>query len=203
MGDLLNKLDLNENQIVKVKNIEDNLNFINNYLKLKYINIKKKKYISGQDYWAGFKSSNTNDSDRVNLIFNIIMLLNSNRRYINSLNSEEKKLLININNFFSYDTDYYEGGYELTEEVKFTKDFDYILDELIIISDENRKTIEEINTSTGGNKKTKGTDKYTVKQLKTMAFVYNVKTTKKSNGKIVNLKSEELLAKLKRSKIIL
>lgn len=55
----------------------------------------------------------------------------------------------------------------------------------------------------GGNKKTKGSDKYTVKQLKTMAFVYNVKTTKKSNGKIVNLKSDELLAKLKKSKIIL
>jgi hypothetical protein len=54
----------------------------------------------------------------------------------------------------------------------------------------------------GGNKKTKEADKYTVKQLKTLAFVYNIKTTKKSNGKIVNLKKDGLFAKLKRNKII-
>jgi len=66
----------------------------------------------------------------------------------------------------------------------------------------NEKIIKLKNMG-GGNKKTKKSDKYTVKQLKTMAFVYNVNTTKKSNGKIVNLKSNELLTKLKKSKIIL
>lgn len=72
-----------------------------------------------------------------------------------------------------------------------------------ILSEKIQELKKRMNKIDGGNKKTKGTDKYTVKQLKTMAFVYNVKTTKKSNGKIVNLKSVELLAKLKRSKIIL
>jgi len=64
-------------------------------------------------------------------------------------------------------------------------------------------TLKNIREFIGGNKKTKESDKYTVKQLKTMAFVYNVNTTKKSNGKIVNLKSDELLTKLKKSKILL
>lgn len=56
-------------------------------------------------------------------------------------------------------------------------------------------------TNIGGNKKIKSD--YTVKQLKTIALIYNVKTTKKLNGKDVNLKKEGLLAKLKRWKIIL
>lgn len=57
------------------------------------------------------------------------------------------------------------------------------------------------STNIGGNKKSKSD--YTVKQLKTIALIYNVKTTKNLNGKDVNLKKEGLLAKLKRSKIIL
>ena len=57
------------------------------------------------------------------------------------------------------------------------------------------------STNIGGNKKIKSD--YTVKQLKTIALIYNVKTTKNLNGKDVNLKKEGLLAKLKRSKIIL
>ena len=57
------------------------------------------------------------------------------------------------------------------------------------------------STNIGGNKKIKSD--YTVKQLKTIALIYNVKTTKNLNGKDVNLKKEGLLAKLKRRKIIL
>ena len=86
------------------------------------------------------------------------------------------------------------------------------IDKIEIEIERTKKELEEIdfkilskrmNELDGGNKKTKESDKYTVKQLKTLAFVYNVKSTKKSNGKIVNLKSDELLTKLKKSKIIL
>jgi hypothetical protein len=75
--------------------------------------------------------------------------------------------------------------------------------DILNYSDILNEKIIELKKMGGGNKKTKKSDKYTVKQLKTMAFVYNVNTTKKSNGKIVNLKSNELLTKLKKSKIIL
>jgi hypothetical protein len=209
MGDLLKNLQLNEDQIVKVKNIEENLNFLNNYFNLEKINIYDKQIISYNNYWDGFKSLDTEDSDRINFIFKNIKLLNLNRKYINTLINQDKKSIIKIDDFFIYDVQEYVGSdgilNDLTENVEFKKDFNDILDYLIDVSIEYKKIIEEKgeNTSEGGNKKTKKSDKYTVKQLKTMAFVYNVNTTKKSNGKIVNLKSDELLTKLKKSKILL
>jgi hypothetical protein len=52
-------------------------------------------------------------------------------------------------------------------------------------------------SSTGGKK-----NQYTVKQLKSIALIHNIKTTKKLNGKIVNLKKDGLIAKLKKNKVI-
>lgn len=52
-------------------------------------------------------------------------------------------------------------------------------------------------TSTGGYKK-----KYTVKELKRIASRNNIKTTKKLDGKTVNLNKKGLMAKLKRKKLI-
>jgi hypothetical protein len=52
-------------------------------------------------------------------------------------------------------------------------------------------------TATGGYKK-----KYTVKELKSIASRNNIKTTKKLDGKTVNLNKKGLMAKLKRKKLI-
>lgn len=52
-------------------------------------------------------------------------------------------------------------------------------------------------TATGGYKK-----KYTVKDLKAIASRNNIKTTKKLDGKTVNLNKKGLMAKLKRKKLI-
>lgn len=52
-------------------------------------------------------------------------------------------------------------------------------------------------TATGGYKK-----KYTVKELKRIASRNNIKTTKKLDGKTVNLNKKGLMAKLKRKKLI-
>ena len=52
-------------------------------------------------------------------------------------------------------------------------------------------------TATGGYKK-----KYTVKELKHIASRNNIKTTKKLDGKTVNLNKKGLMAKLKRKKLI-
>ena len=58
----------------------------------------------------------------------------------------------------------------------------------------------EANASSGGYKKVK--DKYTVKELKTIASRNNIKTTKKLDGKTVPLNKKGLVAKLKRNKVI-
>jgi len=55
-------------------------------------------------------------------------------------------------------------------------------------------------SSTGGYKKAK--DKYTVKELKSIASRNNIKITKKLNGKTVPLNKKGLFAKLKRNKVI-
>jgi hypothetical protein len=52
-------------------------------------------------------------------------------------------------------------------------------------------------SATGGYKK-----KYTVKELKRIASRNNIKTTKKLDGKTVNLNKKGLMAKLKRKKLI-
>lgn len=52
-------------------------------------------------------------------------------------------------------------------------------------------------TATGGYKK-----KYTVKELKRIASRNNIKTTKKLDGKTINLNKKGLMAKLKRKKLI-
>ena len=58
----------------------------------------------------------------------------------------------------------------------------------------------------GGYKKVKvkanAKDKYTVKELKSIASRNNIKTTKKLNGKTVPLNKKGLFAKLKRNKVI-
>ena len=65
------------------------------------------------------------------------------------------------------------------------------------------RNIEEAKASaasasaTGGYKK-----KYTVKELKHIASRNNIKTTKKLDGKTVNLNKKGLMAKLKRKKLI-
>jgi hypothetical protein len=234
MGDnnLEKNEELSDDQKKKLKELSDNLQFVNNYLKnlsgsgseqlyKKYsdknsgndseeLNIYKKLIIDNNNYYYGFYKT---DNDRINFIFSNILLLNSNTKNINAINpTKYKNSTIKILYIFDYDVnDYSYNATQITrtEEVKFKSEFDDILDYLIAFSVENREAIEKIieengeNTSEGGNKKTKKSDKYTVKQLKTLAFVYNVKSTKKSNGKIVNLKSDELLTKLKKSKIIL
>ena len=62
----------------------------------------------------------------------------------------------------------------------------------------------ETNPSSGGYKKGKANakDKYTVKELKTIASRNNIKTTKKLDGKTVPLNKKGLMAKLKRNKVI-
>ena len=62
------------------------------------------------------------------------------------------------------------------------------------------KRFAEIDAMTGGYKNAK--DKYTVKELKTIASRNNIKTTKKLNGKTVPLNKKGLVAKLKRNKVI-
>ena len=52
-------------------------------------------------------------------------------------------------------------------------------------------------SATGGYKK-----KYTVKELKRIASRNNIKTTKKLDGKTINLNKKGLMAKLKRKKLI-
>jgi hypothetical protein len=52
-------------------------------------------------------------------------------------------------------------------------------------------------TATGGYKKN-----YTVKELKSIATRNNIKTTKKLDGKTVNLNKKGLMTKLKRKKMI-
>jgi len=52
-------------------------------------------------------------------------------------------------------------------------------------------------TATGGYKKN-----YTVKELKSIATRNNIKTTKKLDGKTVNLNKKGLMTKLKRKKLI-
>ena len=63
------------------------------------------------------------------------------------------------------------------------------------------RNIEEASaasaSATGGYKK-----KYTVKELKHIASRNNIKTTKKLDGKTVNLNKKGLMAKLKRKKLI-
>jgi hypothetical protein len=124
--------------------------------------------------------------------YGILMKLNDNfKNYFESDNSEElnKKLITIINNYI--DTTLINESFFPSVIVQYN-----VINRFFLLN------LNNFNLS-GGNKKTKKSDKYTVKQLKTMAFVYNVNTTKKSNGKIVNLKSNELLTKLKKSKIIL
>jgi hypothetical protein len=224
--------ELSDDQKEKLKELSDNLQFVNNYLKKlsgsgseqlyknysgknsgndsEELNIYKKLIIDNTNYYYGFYKT---DNDRINFIFSNILLLKSNITNINAINpTKYKNSTIDISYIFDYDVkdfSYKATQITRTEGVKFKFGFDDILDYLIAFSVGNSNAIKEIieengeNTSEGGNKKTKKSDKYTVKQLKTMAFVYNVNTTKKSNGKIVNLKSDEILTKLKKSKIIL
>ena len=67
-----------------------------------------------------------------------------------------------------------------------------------------KATNAETNPSSGGYKKgkAKAKDKYTVKELKTIASRNNIKTTKKLDGKTVPLNKKGLMAKLKRNKVI-
>ena len=65
---------------------------------------------------------------------------------------------------------------------------------------EAKKIKADANASSGGYKNAK--DKYTVKDLKTIASRNNIKTTKKLNGKTVPLNKKGLVAKLKRNKVI-
>lgn len=71
-------------------------------------------------------------------------------------------------------------------------------------SAEAKATNTETNPSFGGYKKGKANakDKYTVKELKAIASRNNIKTTKKLDGKTVNLNKKGLMAKLKRKKLI-
>lgn len=62
-----------------------------------------------------------------------------------------------------------------------------------IVNEEEAKA----TATTGGYKK-----KYTVKELKRIASRNNIKTTKKLDGKTVNLNKKGLMAKLKRKKLI-
>jgi hypothetical protein len=160
-----------------------------------------------------------NNEKEVQIVKNIYIILNNHISRLNTLGNEKtdkdtlnfSDYIIYINNRASlldnFDFDLFID--KIKEKINNNKEKIKRIEE---IKKEREREIEEIefeilskkmNESEGGNKKTKKSDKYTVKQLKTMAFVYNVNTTKKSNGKIVNLKSDEILTKLKKSKIIL
>ena len=69
---------------------------------------------------------------------------------------------------------------------------------------EAKEETEATNPSSGGYKKGKANakDKYTVKELKRIASRNNIKTTKKLDGKTINLNKKGLMAKLKRKKLI-
>lgn len=84
---------------------------------------------------------------------------------------------------------------------------DKIIRELIKEEEEEKAkaTNAETNPSSGGYKKggnANAKDKYTVKELKTIAYRNNIKTTKKLDGKTVPLNKKGLMAKLKRNKVI-
>ena len=64
-------------------------------------------------------------------------------------------------------------------------------------AEEEAKASAASASATGGYKK-----KYTVKELKRIASRNNIKTTKKLDGKTINLNKKGLMAKLKRKKLI-
>jgi hypothetical protein len=215
MGDNnLKKLNLNDDEIDFLFNLNKNFLFFNSNLNLNIKNIYEKEEITDVIF-EEFKSLNTKDSDRFNLIYKIITSLN----VINPLTINKERFIFKFDDFFVFDKifDDNENKYLIKnvrfktitemgieeEEKEMEMAFGTILFNLDRVSNMYVEYIKSMPSSSGGNKKTKKSDKYTVKQLKTMAFVYNVNTTKKSNGKIVNLKSNELLTKLKKSKIIL
>jgi hypothetical protein len=164
----------------------------------------------------------SDDEELVQIVKNIYIILNNHISRLNTLGNEKiDKDTLTLSNYIIYsnkkaslldnfDFDLFIG--KIKEKINNNKEkINKIKGRLEIERLEKEREEENdfkilskrMNESEGGNKKTKKSDKYTVKQLKTMAFVYNVKSTKKSNGKIVNLKSDELLTKLKKSKIIL
>jgi hypothetical protein len=215
MGDNnLKNLNLNDDEIDFLFNLNKNFLFFNSNLNLNIKNIYEKEEITDVIF-EEFKSLNTKDSDRFNLIYKIITSLN----VINPLTINKERFIFKFDDFFVFDKifDDNENKYLIKnvrfktitemgieeEEKEMEMAFGTILFNLDRVSNMYVEYIKNMPSSSGGNKKTKKSDKYTVKQLKTMAFVYNVNTTKKSNGKIVNLKSNELLTKLKKSKIIL
>lgn len=88
----------------------------------------------------------------------------------------------------------------MEQKIKVRKNNIAILEKEIEESREKIRNIEEAKaaaTATGGYKK-----KYTVKELKSIASRNNIKTTKKLDGKTVNLNKKGLMAKLKRKKLI-
>jgi hypothetical protein len=87
---------------------------------------------------------------------------------------------------------------DMEQKIKVRKNNIAILEKEIEESREKIRNIEEAKaTATGGYKK-----KYTVKELKSIASRNNIKTTKKLDGKTVNLNKKGLMAKLKRKKLI-
>ena len=69
--------------------------------------------------------------------------------------------------------------------------------QIVKVAKEEAKASATAASATGGYKK-----KYTVKELKRIASRNNIKTTKKLDGKTINLNKKGLMAKLKRKKLI-
>jgi hypothetical protein len=199
--------DNNEKEVQIVKNIYIILN--NHISRLNTLGNEKidKDTLSVSDYiiYSNKKASLLDNFDFDLFIGKIKEKINNNKEKINKIKGrlEIERLEKEINEKKKK----IEEKKKKIEEIE--KEIEEIEKKIEITKREREEEIDfeilskKMNESGGGNKKTKESDKYTVKQLKTLAFVYNVKSTKKSNGKIVNLKSDELLTKLKKSKIIL